>query len=115
VITGIHHFSIICSSEKSIAFYTSLGFFEVFRKKRDNDTIVLMEGYGIGLELFIDPTHPKRANNPENLGLRNLSLKVDSCQEIINLFRCEPIKQDWFGKNYCFIFDPDGLPIQFHE
>lgn len=115
MITGIHHFSIISSSDKSVAFYESLGFSEILKKKREYDTIVLMEGYGVEIELYIDPIHPKRATNPENIGLRNFALKVDSCQEIKNHYDCGAIQQDWFGKNYCFTFDPDGLPIQFHE
>ena len=115
MITGIHHFSIIASSEKSIEFYHSLGFQETFRKDRGYDKIVLLEGYGLGLEIFIDPTHPKRATKPENLGLRLLSLKVDNCADIRELYDCGPIMNDWFGVRYCLTADPDGIPIQFHE
>lgn len=115
MITGMHHFSIIASSEKSIEFYKSLGFTETFRKDRGYDTIVLMDGYGIGLEIFIDPTHPKRATKPENLGLRLLSLKVDNCEDLKKQYDCGPINKDWVGVKYCLTADPDGLPIQFHE
>lgn len=114
MINGIHHFSIIVSSEESIEFYSKLGFNEMKRVEREYDTVVLMSGYGFALELFVDPAHPSRPN-PEPLGLRNLSLKVDSCEEISREFSCRPIQQDWFGVNYCITTDPDGLPIQFHE
>lgn len=43
---------------------------------RVNDTIVLMDGYGIQLELFIDSRHPKTLEI-EPLGVRHLALKVD--------------------------------------
>ena len=115
MITGIHHLSIIASSEDSVAFYSSLGFSEVLRKERGYDTVVLMEGHGVGLEIYIDPSHPKRADNPEHMGFRSIAIKVDSCEEIKKHFDCGSIQQDWFGKRYCYTADPDGLPIQFHE
>lgn len=115
MIVGIHHISMIVSSESSVTFYRALGFEETFRKDREYDTVVRMAGYGFELELFIDSTHPQRATNPENIGLRNISLKVDSCEEIMKKFKCRPVQKDWFGVPYCFTTDPDGLPIQFHE
>ena len=115
MITGLHHFAIIVSSEKSVDFYSRLGFVEQFRKSREKDTIVLMEGYGIKLEMFIDPYHPEHATNPENIGIRHLALKVDSCEKLPEEFNCGPIMQDWSGANFCFTKDPDGLPIEFHE
>lgn len=115
MITGLHHFSIIASSKESIFFYTKLGFIEKKRIKRSYDTVVLMYGYGIGLEIFVDPTHQKLVSNHEPLGLRSLSLRVKSCDEMREHFECGPTTQDWFGVNYCVTFDPDGLQIQFHE
>ena len=115
MITGVHSLSIIASGEASVAFYKRLGFSETFRTVRDYDTVVIMSGYGMSLELFIDPRHPRRANDPENLGLRHLSLKVDSCEEMRKQFDCQPTLKDWFGVNYCYTTDPDGLPIRFHE
>ena len=44
MIVGIHHFAIIVSYEKSVEFYTRLGFKEFFRKERAYDNVVLMEG-----------------------------------------------------------------------
>ena len=108
MITGIHHFSIIASSEASVEFYTTLGFQEYKRIKRDYDTVVLMEGYGIGLEVFIDPRHSRSADEP--LGFRTLSLKVDSLDGIDGT-----VMTDWNGKRYVNIADPDGNMIQLRE
>ena len=85
-ISGVHHFAIIVSSEVSVEFYSKLGFAEIFRKVRAYDTVVLMEVYGIKLEIFADPNHPKRETNPEILGLRHLALKVDSCEEMSKVY-----------------------------
>ncbi len=115
MVKGIHHFAIISSSDASVKYYEGLGFREVFRKIRAFDTVVLLEGYGVQIEMFIDPSHPKRATNPEEIGLRHLALKVDSCEEMSREYKCSPIKQDWLGVNYCNTEDPDGLTIEFHE
>ena len=115
MITGVHHIAIISSTEKSIEFYKSLGFKEIFRKNREYDTIVLLEGYGIQLEMFVDPNYPERSVNPERIGLRHLALKVDSCEEMSRKFNCGPIRKDWMGVNFCYTEDPDGLSVEFHE
>ena len=86
MIIGIHHIAIISSNEKSVEFYKRLGFTEIFRKNREYDIIVLLEGYGMQLELFIDSNHPERSVNPERIGLRHLALKVDSCEEMSKIF-----------------------------
>lgn len=115
MIKGIHHISIIVSSDESVAFYRSLGFDITKKIDRDYDSVVLMEGYGIKLELFIDPKHPQRAENPENLGLRHLSLQVDNLDSVLDRFECGKVMKDWFGYRYCITNDPDGLPIVFYE
>ena len=115
MIIGIHHIAIISSNEKSVEFYERLGFKEIFRKNRKYDIIALLEGYGMQLELFIDPNHPERSVNPERIRLRHLALKVDSCEEMSKKFKCGPIKKDWMGVNFCYTEDPDGLPVEFHE
>lgn len=108
MVTGIHHFSIIASSEASVGFYTKLGFQERKRIKRNYDTVVLMDGYGIGVEVFIDPRHCRLAGEP--LGFRTLSLKVDSLDGIDGT-----VMTDWNGERYVNIADPDGNTIQLHE
>lgn len=115
MIQGLHHFAIIVSSERSIDFYEKLGFRVSFRIDRVHDTVVLMDGYGIQIEMFIDPSHPERASRPENLGLRHLALKVDSIDEMTEMFDCGQIMNDWKGRRFVYTHDPDGLPIQFHE
>lgn len=108
MVTGIHHFSIIASSEASVEFYTRLGFKENKRINRDYDTVVLMDGYGIGVEVFIDPRHCRPTDEP--LGFRTLSLKVDTLDGIDGT-----VKIDWNGERYINIVDLDGNTIQLHE
>lgn len=117
MITGLHHFSIIAASEESVNFYSKLGFHEYKRIERRYDTVVLMNGHGIGLEIFIDPSHPPRAVKPENIGLRNLALRVDKIEDTLEELELEAgsIMIDWVGVRFCFIVDPDGLPVQLHE
>lgn len=115
MITGIHHFSIIASSEASIAFYTSLGFTEYKRIERGYDTVVLMEGYGIGLEVFVDAKHMRSSSEP--LGLRYLSLRVDDIEETVKTLglKVGSVMTDWNGKRYVMITDPDGNDVQLCE
>lgn len=117
MIQGIHHFSMITSSEASANFYKKLGFRETYRRERAYDTIVLLEGYEMQIELFIDPNHPERATNPENMGLRHLALKVDKIEDTVEKLGLEvgPIMEDWVGVRFAFTADPDGLPIELHE
>ena len=115
MIKGLHHISVIASSEKTVEFYIKLGFKETFREKRPNDSIVFLDGYGIRLVLFIDPSHPPRDMNPEQLGVRSFALKVDDIEKIAERYGCSPIKRDWNGERYCILIDPDGLCVQLHE
>ena len=115
MIKELHHIAIISSSEKSVEFYSRLGFKEIFRKERKNDTIVILKGHGYQIELFIDEKHPAIATNPENLGLRHFSLSVDDIDQIADEFECGPINIDWFGRRYRYTTDPDGLQIEFVE
>lgn len=117
MIKGIHHFAIIASSEESIQLYTKLGFRETYRKERKYDTVVLFDGYGMQIEMFIDPNHPDRATNPENMGFRHLALKVEKVEKAAEELDLEigPIMSDWSGVRFAFTTDPDGLPIELHE
>lgn len=116
MIVGIHHFSIIVSSEESIGWYGKLGFREYKRVERKYDTVVLMNGHGIGLEIFVDPSHPPRSN-PEPLGPRHLSLRVDKVEETAEELGLEigPVMSDWTGVRFAFCADPDGNVVQLHE
>ena len=116
MIRGIHHFSIIASSEESIDFYKQLGFVEEQRIKRSYDTVVLMDGYGIGLEVFLDPKHPKR-EKPEPLGVRRLAFRVDRIEEAAGELGLESVEimTDWNGKRYVVVRDPDENSVQLCE
>ena len=117
----LHHIAIICSDEKSIAFYRLLGFEEIKRISRPehHDTIVWMQGNGTTLELFIDSTHPQRVSNPETNGLRHLAFSVDdvvTMRETLKEYNPEPIRQDGYtGEKLFFVKDPDGLPIEIRK
>ena len=122
MITAIHHIAIIISSENSIEFYKLLGFSETFGKIREYDTVVLMEGHGINLEMFIDPRHPASPEF-EPIGVRHFALKVDNIEEELqrlehaasSVIRSSSIMEDWIGKRFCYIYDPDGLAIELNE
>ena len=126
MINGIQHLAIIVSEEKSVAFYKCLGFEETFRREREYDEVVMLEGHGMTLLLFVDPKHPARAACPENYGLRNLAFKVDqlesSMEEVQRAMEAagveikfSPICTNWLGARYVFFKDPDGQPIGLHE
>lgn len=116
MIQGVHHFAIIVSNEESVAFYERLGF-EVFKRvERTQDTVILLYGHGIQLEMFVDASHPDR-QIPEPLGLRHLALRVDNLEKTSREFNMElgPIMNDWVGDRFCFIADPDGNVVELRE
>ncbi len=124
MITGLHHIAILCSRrEVSLRFYETLGFSirENHVRPERNDEIIMMDGCGITLELFIADDHPQRVTNPEAYGLRHLALKTDDvkavCEKLISAgYEPEPIRFDSFtGEKMTFVKDPDGLPIELHE
>ena len=118
MITGIHHVALLVSSEEALDFYKKLGFTEVFRKTRANDTVALLDGYEMQLEVFVDGKHPKRPlGSEEPLGTRHFALKVDNLRKcLMDLGFVQPdIGTDWQGIRYCFITDPDGGQVELHE
>ncbi len=117
MVTGIHHLAIISDSEKSVDFYLQLGFQEYKRVQREHDLVVLLRGYDVELEIFVDSSHPVRATKPEQQGLRHMALHVDSIENTVKeLGICiGPIGFDWNGVRFAFTSDPDGLPIELHE
>jgi len=125
-INSIHHIAIICSDyEVSKQFYTEiLGFEiirEVFRRERNSYKLDLNVGGKYAIELFSFPDPPKRVSHPEATGLRHLAFEVDSVVETIKYLtskniNSEPIQIDEYtGKKFTFIADPDDLPIEFYE
>ncbi|WP_396191708.1 VOC family protein [Flavobacterium sp.] len=122
----IHHIAIICSDYQiSKRFYTDiLGFkivSEVFRKERDSYKLDLALNDSYCIELFSFPNPPQRVSQPEACGLRHLAFEVNDIEQTRNYLiskniASEIIRIDEFtGKNFFFIADPDGLPIEFYE
>jgi glyoxylase I family protein len=122
----IHHIAIICSDyEKSKHFYSEvLGLRivrEVYREDRKSYKLDLAVGNQYQLELFSFPDPPARPSRPEAAGLRHLAFEVDDIEEAIAVVAIhgvvtEPIRIDEFtGKRFTFLADPDGLPIEFYE
>jgi len=125
-INKVHHIAIICSDyEQSKIFYTEiLGFTiirEVYRKERQSYKLDLAVNGQYAIELFSFPSPPDRPSTPEARGLRHLAFEVDSITTTVayldskNII-AEPIRIDEFtGKQFTFISDPDKLPIEFYE
>lgn len=125
-ISSVHHIAIICSDYAiSKKFYTEkLGFSivrEVYREARDSYKLDLALGEQYIIELFSFPNPPARPSRPEACGLRHLAFQVKNMEETVRQLASvninpEPIRIDEFtGKRFTFIADPDGLPIEFYE
>lgn len=111
----LDHIAIIVSEEENLEFYKKLGFVETSRFERTYDTVVFMRCDEVELEVFVDSKHPERVSGPETKGLRHLSFYVDNLDEISQIFDCEPIRTDFFGRRFTFTKDPDGQPIELKE
>lgn len=125
-INKIHHIAIICSDyEVSKHFYTKILGFEIvaetYREARDSYKLDLAVNGIYAIELFSFPNPPKRTSRPEASGLRHLAFEVNDIKATErylkdNNLNPEPIRIDEFtGKKFTFIADPDDLPIEFYE
>jgi glyoxylase I family protein len=125
-LSRVHHVAIICTDYvKSKHFYTEvLGLKvvrEVFRKERNSYKLDLEVGGLYQIELFSFPEPPPRPSRPEAAGLRHLAFEIDNIEIAIAEVNAhgvitEPIRIDEFtGKRFTFMADPDGLPIEFYE
>ena len=125
-ISSVHHIAIICSDYAiSKKFYTEkLGLSvvrEVYREARDSYKLDLALGKQYIIELFSFPNPPKRTSRPEACGLRHIAFQVKDIEETVRQLATvnidsEPIRIDEFtGKKFTFIADPDDLPIEFYE
>lgn len=123
---NIHHIAIICSDyQTSKAFYTGiLGLQiiqEVYREQRGSYKLDLSLNSQYIVELFSFPSPPSRPSHPEAAGLRHLAFAVNNLEETIKALQtngvaAEPLRIDEYtGKRFTFIADPDGLPIEFYE
>ena len=125
-ITQVHHIAIICSDyTRSKTFYTKvLGFDivrEVYREARDSYKLDLSLNGHYLIELFSFPNPPARPSRPEACGMRHLAFQVDDLDQVVQEITAqnlaiEPIRVDEFtGKRFTFMADPDDLPIEFYE
>ncbi|RXK60723.1 VOC family protein [Lacibacter luteus] len=126
MLQAVHHIAIICSNyHQSKQFYTNvLGLTvirEVYRAERDSYKLDLaLNGHYI-IELFSFPHPPPRPSRPEAQGLRHLAFATADLEKVIARLLlhnvvAEPIRVDEFtGKRFTFIADPDGLPLEFYE
>ena len=123
---SVHHIAIICTDyEVSKRFYTEvLGLEiirEVYRAARESYKLDLaLKGLYV-IELFSFPNPALRPSRPEAAGLRHLAFEVEDLDGVVteltrNGVEAEPIRVDEFtGKRFTFIADPDGLPLEFYE
>ena len=122
----IHHIAIICKDYAvSKKFYTEiLGFKieqEIYRKERDSYKLDLSLNGKYVIELFSFPHPPSRPSRPEAAGLRHIAFEVDDIDITVTELNkhhvvAEPIRVDEFtGKRFTFIADPDDLPIEFYQ
>lgn len=123
---SVHHIAIICSDyARSKAFYTEdLGLLvirEVYRVERDSYKLDLALNDQYVIELFSFPKPPARPSRPESSGLRHLAFQVNNLDFTVQELTkkgiiSEPIRIDEFtGKRFTFIADPDDLPLEFYE
>jgi glyoxylase I family protein len=122
----VHHIAAICRDyERSKDFYTRiLGLSvirETYREERKSYKLDLALHGQFVLELFTFPDVPDRLSFPEAAGLRHLAFEVDSMDEVCRYLGdqgipFDPVRIDSLtGKQFTFIADPDGLPIEFYE
>lgn len=125
-IKSVHHVAVICSDyTRSKYFYTEvLGLNvlrEVYREARDSYKLDLAIGEHYVIELFSFPNTPARPSRPEARGLRHLAFAVSNVEETVGYLQqhqieAEPVRIDEYtGKKFTFIADPDNLPIEFYE
>lgn len=125
-IKRVHHIAIICSDyQKSKHFYTNiLGFTveaENYREDRQSYKLDLSLNNIYTLELFSFPNPPQRVSRPEAVGLRHIAFETDDINRAVNWLSqnnivTEPIRTDEFtGKKFTFLSDPDNLPIELYE
>lgn len=125
-INRVHHIAIICSDYHiSKRFYTEvLGMTvikETFRKERNSHKLDLALNEVYTIELFSFPSPLQRPSRPEATGLRHLAFEVNDLNATVTFLNqeniaSEPVLVDEYtGKRFTFIADPDGLPIEFYE
>lgn len=121
-----HHIAIITADyEQAKKFYCQKLGFEIlaehYRASRDSWKCDLGINGRYMLELFSFPQPPKRPNMPEACGARHIAFAVTNITQKYQELRsksveCEEIRIDEYtGRAFFFIKDPDGLPLEFYE
>ncbi len=122
----IHHVAVICSDyAASKRFYTEvLGLpvlAENHRAGRESWKLDLGLPDGGQIELFSFPAPPVRPSRPEACGARHLCFAVDNVEVAKAVLEAkgqavEPVRVDEYtGRRFTFLPDPDGLPIELYE
>ncbi|ERJ57568.1 hypothetical protein M472_02190 [Sphingobacterium paucimobilis HER1398] len=94
---------------------------EVYREDRCSFKLDLAIDNNYVIELFTFPSHVPRPSYPEALGLRHLAFAVDHIDKwVLRLqqqnIAVEPIRIDEYtGKKFTFLNDPDGLPLELYQ
>lgn len=125
-LNSIHHVAIICSNyQVSKKFYTEILGFKVhaehYREARKSFKLDLKLGERYCVELFSFQNPPPRVSGPEACGLRHLAFEVDDIDMAVQWLEekgvaVEPIRTDEYtGKRFTFVADPDDLPLEFYE
>lgn len=123
----IHHVAIICSSlEASKKFYVdALGFKiirENYRQDQDSWKVDLDIDGRAQIELFWFKNPPPRVTSPEACGLHHLTFRVYWLEPLLEYLekdhgiKAGPVRNDdYTGRRFTTVFDPDGLPIELYE
>lgn len=122
----IHHTAIICSDyQKSKRFYVDvLGLNiirEVYREERKSYKLDLALNGEYVIELFSFENAPVRPSYPEARGLRHIAFSVPDIDAWVKILQEKNIESEvirideYTGKRFTFIADPDLLPIEFYE
>ncbi|MBI3145213.1 MAG: VOC family protein [Pseudogulbenkiania sp.] len=123
---GLHHIAIIGANyARSRDFYHRiLGLpivSETWREERQSWKLNLALPDGSQIELFSFPSPPPRPSRPEACGLRHLALAVGDLGQTRQTLSAEGIEleairtDELTGQRFCFLADPDGLPIELYE
>lgn len=126
MLSRIHHVAVICSDyARSKRFYTEVLGLKVvaenFRAARESWKLDLALPDGVQIELFSFPAPPPRSSAPEACGARHLCFAVTDVAAAKAALEAkgqavEPIRVDEYtGKRFTFLPDPDGLPIELYE
>ena len=123
----VHHVAVIGADyERSKQFYTKvLGLrvlAEHYREARQSwkADLALPSGEYV-VELFSFPSPPPRVSHPEATGLRHLAFAVadiEACAAALDAAGVghEAVRMDEYtGRRFFFLQDPDGLPIELYE